>query len=543
MKTRWSLFLWSNLVGVLLLPAFSNVGYYPLDMEYLSVALASVLLGAVFSQIARIPYVGLFLLLTLVGFTTITYFGDYMLRSLALMIGVVSFANWFIYLAFRFFDKVLILSGVVGFAQIVTAAAMTTPLVYFTKDFSPPQKDISPVVHLLLDEHFGIAAMPPEAVPPEKMAEFVKNYVDHGFIVFTHAYTADNNTHDSLGRLMNMDSKDPNSFLKPYDNGKYNKFIQSSSLEKITKDRVLDLTYIKTLDMREAIKKKGDKGDVARLMGYNETGTRDGMQYVQAPYSDRMLLASVTSINWLFAGINSPVVSWSMEHTGLGQRYKNSKSLSLASFALTSKLIFKNFIERVANQGKTGTYYFAHFLIPHAPYLFNENCQLLPISEWGLCPYCKRNAPFKERLYFYRMHYAQAQCAALDVFKLTDALSKREETSNATIFVHSDHGARIRVEDYWNYKNPLYEKEDYERDMRGSFIAVKIAGMEGRVIDTPVRLDKVYYNLIVNQFKSLDFDKLTPFKDSPYHYETEAKTDKKDESKDKGKEAESKKKN
>ena len=74
MNTGWSLFLWSNLAGVLLLPAFSNAGYYPFDIEYLSVALLSVLLGAGFSQIARIPYVGLFLLLTLVGFTTITYF-------------------------------------------------------------------------------------------------------------------------------------------------------------------------------------------------------------------------------------------------------------------------------------------------------------------------------------------------------------------------------------------------------------------------------------------------------------------------------------
>ena len=541
MNTGWSLFLWSNLAGVLLLPAFSNAGYYPFDIEYLSVALLSVLLGAGFSQIARIPYVGLYLLLTLVGFTTITYFGDYMLKSLALMIGVVSFANWFIYLAFRFPDKVLILAGMVGFAQIVATAVATTPMIYALKEFSPQRKNLPPVVHLLLDEHFGIAAMPPEAVPPEKMAEFIKNYVDHGFIVFTHAYTADNNTRDSLGRLMNMDSKDPNSLLALVDNGKYSRFTQSNSFNRIAKDWVLDLTYIKALDMGWAVKKKTS---VARMMGYDETNIREGVQKFSVPYQDRMDLAGAAALNWLYQGINSPTVSWVMNHTRSGNRYAIERAPYFHSFALTGQLILKNFIARLAENGKRGTYYFTHVLIPHAPYLFDENCKLLPDTERFTCPICRTTTtPFADRVNYYRTHFNQAQCATNDVFELTDALGKREETADSTIFIHSDHGARIKPIDFWKYKNSGYDQTNAERDMRGSFIAVKIAGMEGRVIDTPVRLDKVYYNLIINQFKSLDFDKLVPFKDSPYPYETETKTDKKDESKDKGKEGDSKKKN
>jgi hypothetical protein len=72
------------------------------------------------------------------------------------------------------------------------------------------------------------------------------------------------------------------------------------------------------------------------------------------------------------------------------------------------------------------------------------------------------------------------------------------------------------IEDYKKQQGIDYDAKTYERDMRGSFIALKIPAMEGRLIDTPVRLDKLYQNLIDNHFQNIELDKLGPLPDSPY---------------------------
>ncbi len=63
---------------------------------------------------------------------------------------------------------------------------------------------------------------------------------------------------------------------------------------------------------------------------------------------------------------------------------------------------------------------------------------------------------------------------------------------------------------------PGYSQADYDRDRYGSFIAIRIPGMAGRLVDTPVRLDTFYTNLLENHFQTLDFAKLRPLADSPY---------------------------
>ena len=108
-------------------------------------------------------------------------------------------------------------------------------------------------------------------------------------------------------------------------------------------------------------------------------------------------------------------------------------------------------------------------------------------------------------LELYKLHFGQASCAAKDIFAMLDAFKTHPELSDAVILAHSDHGSRIILK---GHEDP--------KDWRGSFIALRMPGMKARVIDTPVRLDRLYKNLLENNFTKLDLDQLGPLEDSPY---------------------------
>lgn len=186
--------------------------------------------------------------------------------------------------------------------------------------------------------------------------------------------------------------------------------------------------------------------------------------------------------------------------------------------AFSSRLALEQMTQRLSCCGERGTYYFEHLLLPHYNYVFDEQCGILPFGQWrGRTVYSnKPQEALAERRNLYRLHFGQAVCTAHEIFKLTDILDKKQKIADTVVLVHSDHGSRIAIENYQKIKPAGYTKSNYEQDWRGSFIAIRIPSMNGRIIDEPVRLDAFYKNLMENNFQKLDIEKLTRMSDSPY---------------------------
>jgi Sulfatase len=100
-----------------------------------------------------------------------------------------------------------------------------------------------------------------------------------------------------------------------------------------------------------------------------------------------------------------------------------------------------------------GTHLFAHFMVPHSPYLLSESCVVSGKFEGG---YYLSNYPLSQRLEkrrrFYEGYFSQLRCVQR---KLDDFMTTLEHTENfhdAVIIVHGDHGSRISsgniLEDY-----------------------------------------------------------------------------------------------
>jgi hypothetical protein len=108
-------------------------------------------------------------------------------------------------------------------------------------------------------------------------------------------------------------------------------------------------------------------------------------------------------------------------------------------------------------------------------------------------------------------------CAKKEVLHLVDSIQQNQNMRDAVILVHGDHGARIGFKQ--RCKQCVFERSPKvkpKRDWRKTFVAIKIPGVEGRVIKTPVRLDKLYKHLLDTNFTRLDSSEVQRTHDSPY---------------------------
>jgi hypothetical protein len=117
-----------------------------------------------------------------------------------------------------------------------------------------------------------------------------------------------------------------------------------------------------------------------------------------------------------------------------------------------------------------GTHLFAHFMVPHAPYLLTQDCVVSGRFEAGY--YLSARFPAVERTEqrqrFYEGYFAQLRCVQQKLDELLLAVGQSENYRDAVIIIHGDHGSRI------SSGNIL---EDYtERDFvdnYGTFFAMK----------------------------------------------------------------------
>lgn len=250
----------------------------------------------------------------------------------------------------------------------------------------------------------------------------------------------------------------------------------SSVFDAIGKERAIDITQISYVNFDLALQ---ENPAVARKLTYNVRAVSNSMD--NTSLHDRIILAKSLVVEWFLKGLRSLAAKYLFAQLGI--------DMVPAPHAIVSRFVLHKLGDRLACCGQRGTYYFSHFLLPHNPYILDENCNPLPINQWS----DRKN---------YQQYFGQTNCAKREVFNLVGSLLKNEKMTDAVILVHGDHGARL------NKRSKL--------SMRGSFLAIKIPGIAGMIIDTPVRLDTFYANLLANNFEVFEPDKLTPGTDLPY---------------------------
>lgn len=501
MKRSLRILLWTALSGMIPLPVLSQTGYLPFDPEYLVALLFSLLLGTACTFAARWRPACVVLMTGLGGLGVSLYFGHALAQSVWLMGGAGICAAAFGWLAWRLPDKALLFAGTVSLCQITGMAFVTPGMDEQLVEKQVPRSDAPAVIHIILDEHAGFASIPEKAVSKLQVNGLIHQYVQRGFTVFTHAFSRDKHTELSLSRLANPNTDNIYRHLQHANNYKQHFILNASAFDDIAKERALDITQVHYVNFSPALTRIPS---VSRNYIYNELVVREAASVYNINLYDRLAMAVYLSVAWLQSSASPPLLNRLLS-TEPGRRFSERLVVGQRVYPLVSRLVMQRFTDRMACCGRRGTYYFIHLLLPHYPFALDSSCHARPLNSWMNNIISPGAQMMKERYHLYRLHFEQAKCVGSDVFRLVDNIVSQPELKDTVILVQSDHGSRIRLEDAAG-KREGYTMADYERDWRGALLAIKMPGIPGHVVTTPVSVDGLYNRLLRSRFRTIDFN-------------------------------------
>jgi hypothetical protein len=343
------------------------------------------------------------------------------------------------------------------------------------------------VVHLVFDEMMSVGAMtddlPGAAQTRQALLEFGEK---HSFRIFDSAYSRYFYTSEALPELMNreylgktgMDSFSPlpfNAKTKSY-TVKSNSYFEDMAARGyrtvVFQNSYINFCANKNVDMCQTL----DSFDPAGKDLDGVDGPTQRVNLWQTVF--RAYEPSYTSeIGQKIVGRIYGLENREVGVVGDGGRYDVRR--------------FPQWFDRFTTFVSTvprGTHVFAHFLVPHDPYLLRESCVVSGKVDSGhyLSQYPSSEHAARRQDYYSR-YLAQVRCVAQKLDSFMSAVDQSENFRDAVIIIHGDHGSRISIGDIVED----YSKRDFI-DNYGTFFAVRSPGAPAGVDCEFVALPEVF---------------------------------------------------
>jgi hypothetical protein len=360
------------------------------------------------------------------------------------------------------------------------------------------------VVHVVLDEHLGVAGLPPELAPAEVRGEFERFFVGRGFRLFGAAYSEFPETKWSLPHLFNLAAGEYRSDLvQPGAAEDSYRMTRNEYFARMRKAgyaiRVYQPDY---LDVCAGVV-AGSACETYRAR------TLEGIQRVDAPASSKV---RVVGGSYLYR---------SEVYRRVRDAYRNAR-LRLPSAwrppswnwergstaPVGSKPMFDVVAADLASAGR-GDMVFAHFLMPHYPYIYDAACRPRPIGGWLQRSSEVRadleagtmNTP-ETRAERYRLYFEQLACTRDRLARLLDAIPEALR-HDAVVMVHGDHGSRITLTDPVATAERRLRASDYA-DNYSTLFAVRAPAIGGAYEPRPLAISCLLVALVESDFRSAD---------------------------------------
>jgi hypothetical protein len=343
--------------------------------------------------------------------------------------------------------------------------------------------NLPPVLHLVLDEFIGIHGIPIEVEGGEQIAAaLLKHYRNLGFLIHTHAYSEYSNTVNSLTNLMRFESNiedyalDGTSFT--LDQNIYFTFLGSLGYQfNVFQTDYIDFCHVTGIVYSSC---HTYKSDTARPIDVDALGAVDKAKF---------LVNSFLSTSEFTRNLRDKYERVREEYApGVLPAWKKYNR-STGPLAIASSL--QSLVAALANM-QPGTVYFAHLMMPHYPYAWQEDCSIRPdpVNWLHRTPWGAQSNTEHERVMRYEQYFDQLACQEMKLDEVFESIRESGMWERAIIIIHGDHGARI-VSNYANVGNrEKLTPADY-RDTYSAFFAHKGVSKDGGVDATPRSLQKI----------------------------------------------------
>ena len=474
--------------------------HYETGILFLGLLIASLLLGLILLS-HTVVKVTLLAFLTTLSFTLQLDLSLHYAAGLFLILGIFGFA-----LHAHVGTVVVTFFGVMALVGLIRGSENISEYT----DIKPGNTNLPVLIHLVLDGHIGIDGIPLDVDGGQGIKDEVgKFYTNHGFTIYNKAYSRYQATVNSLRNLFNF-SADPRDYFIP-DIGRN--------------------SVIQFLDQPKYFQLLHDHGYALRIMH---------PQYID------------------YCSTNKPWVSFCYRYPNLNlQSIKDTSFTALEKVGLMGQVLLKrsklleSYYNAVRNkfdlpelearkvpgtnpemiqyliddisQHPFGYAYIVHLLIPHTPYVYDDNCVFQterPFGETYLQDKSVEAVRLKNGIYVtkggntpqsravrYQNDFDQIRCSMTWLEKILDELKKAAVYDDSIIVVHSDHGPKISLLVPTSLWDNQLSSDDYI-DAYSSMFAVK-GIRKSNDVTSFLPLEKILTE-VANELLSLDLKTAQP---------------------------------
>lgn len=319
--------------------------------------------------------------------------------------------------------------------QLITSARNAPSTIELAK--AGPTADKRPYVHIILDEMSPLSMMPHGPFYDDLRERMVSDYRQRGFDVFQNTIAAAGRTIGSLGQVFADHDGELHNY-KEIDGA----FTYALGENRVT-DMLADAGYAVTMLQSSYL----ELCDPARAHCLTYAHSGDGSALAaraKAPLATVDYALRTTGLRLLIqdtsrASVYYRILGRIAEYTGFAlpswQRDFARPPLVVSTMEKAAPALRR--------LGK-GDAVIMHFLLPHYPYVLDENCRVKPpeqvrVPRW-VTPYI--GATFDQAT-AERAYWEQAACAHDRLMAIIDAILSSPGGKDAVIVVHGDHGSRL----------------------------------------------------------------------------------------------------
>lgn len=356
----------------------------------------------------------------------------------------------------------------------------TAPAAPITAEDSRPA-----IVHVLLDEHQGLAGFPDDAAGRAISSELRDFYTGHGFRVYPRAFSRHMHTINAVPDVLNFgEGNGPKaSDMTGVEVGETRYF-----------QRLAKFGYTVSIYQSDFAEFCGGMQE-ARCIEYDSASLSPIADY---PFTTgeriQLTLAKFLSLSQTLGLLERLYGHYFIQAVEAGQTPPAPPSFTSKTSAVAT-LRFMDRLERDLAATRHGQAVFVHALFPHYPYVTEADCRLKPLSQW------RHRRDWTPQTVRQSAYYDQVRCAEKVIGRLIAALDRSPVAKNYVMIVHGDHGSRITG------KEPLAESKAITRaDMLASFstlFAVKLPGKAGGTDDVIAPTSALLRAFALNDYQGI----------------------------------------
>ena len=307
-----------------------------------------------------------------------------------------------------------------------------------TRALQGEKRDLPVVLHLVLDEHIGLAGLPRDVPGGAGFERWLTDaYLAEGFRVHAGAYSQYFFTRHSIANLLNFSAAaDPWSHLA-----------KGRSHPNILTDSAY-FRHLSALGYRLHVY-QSDYLDYCRIPGIAYATCTTYRANSIGALRDTTL-GTLERAQFIF----NSLASTSGYLGAMGRVYqKLTGSAWERPVNRVGPLAVLPVLQRLTSDLRSasrGQAYFAHLLIPHYPYVLDESCGVRSnIEDWlsNVPPGAEYQDPVQNsadsRNERYRRYFEQVRCQQVLLGRLFDAMREAKVWRDAIVIIHGDHGSRI----------------------------------------------------------------------------------------------------